>query len=181
MVLGLFKQRRDRIPYGLYGQIVDQARKPVFYSDFGVEDTVDGRFNAIALHASLVFRRMRIMPEPGLALMQEIFDIFMGDMDQALREMGVGDLSVPKKMKLVAEVFYGAAKAYDHAFEEGDDRLLADALLRNVFGADDPDHKGAPALARYVFATELHLSGISDDRILEGRLEFPEPARFRPT
>ena len=178
MVLGLFKQRRDRIPFGLYGQIVDQARHISFYRDYRIDDTVDGRFNTIALHASLAFRRMRIMPEAGVALMQEVFDIFMADMDRSLREMGVGDLSVPKKMKLVAEVFYGAAKAYDAAFEEGDDAFLAESLTRNVFGEQDGVNPQAPALARYVFATEMHLASIVDEVILEGRISFPDPEQF---
>ena len=66
MVFGLFRPKRDRIPYAVYGQIVEHARNPAFYRDFGVEDTVDGRFNAITLHAAMLFRRMRLMPPPGV-------------------------------------------------------------------------------------------------------------------
>lgn len=181
MVLGLFKRRNDRIPYALYGQIVEHARDPIFYADFGIEDTIDGRFNTISLHASLLFRRMRDMPENGRALMQEVFDIFMNDMDRSLREMGVGDTSVPKKMKRIAEVFYGAAKAYDAAFEAGNDGVLAEAIARNVFADEEGVPPGAESMARYVFASEMLLAEQTDAIFERGEIPFPDPARFRPS
>ncbi len=110
--------------------IVAQARLPAFYERFGVPDTVNGRFDMVLLHLWLVLRRLRTGTE-GTALAQALFDHFCSDMDDNLREMGVGDLSVPKRMVKFAEAFYGRTAAYDAALK-ADGSELAQALARNV-------------------------------------------------
>jgi cytochrome b pre-mRNA-processing protein 3 len=100
-------------PYVLYGALVGQARNPAFYRDMGVPDTVEGRFEMVALHVFLALRRLRAGGEPGKDLGQKLFDVLFDDMDQTLREMGVGDLSVGKKIKAMASSFYGRMQAYD--------------------------------------------------------------------
>src|SRR3981189_3208852 len=116
----------------LYGAIVAQARNPSFSLGVGVPDTAEGRFDMILLHLALFCRRLGGDPVAAGSLGQDVFDMFCRDMDHNLREMGVGDLSVPKKMQKMAEAFYGPLETYD--------RALAAA------GADDP----RPPLARKV-------------------------------
>ena len=100
----------------IYGMIVTQAREPLFYRDLGVPDTVNGRFDLLVLHLWMVLRRLRPM-EGGAELSQALFDRFCDDMDANLREMGVGDLTVPKRMQAFGEAFYGRAAAYDLALD----------------------------------------------------------------
>src|SRR5215467_3304390 len=106
----------------IYGMIVTQAREPLFYRELGVPDTVDGRFDLILLHLWIVLSRLRAAEagkEPGQGLSQALFDRFCEDMDDNLREMGVGDLAVPKRMQAFGEAFYGRSRAYDAALVEG--------------------------------------------------------------
>src|SRR5262249_51919508 len=108
MIFHLFRRPpQDDTIASLYGTIVAQARAPVFYQIYGVPDTVNGRFEMIVLHAVLLLRRLSTEPEPGRVLGQRIFDRFCEDMDANLREMGVGDLAVPRTMKRFGEAFYG--------------------------------------------------------------------------
>ena len=102
----------------IYGMIVTQAREPLFYRDLGVPDTVNGRFDLLVLHLWMVLRRLRPI-EGGADLSQALFDRFCDDMDDNLREMGVGDLTVPKRMQAFGEAFYGRAAAYDLALDRG--------------------------------------------------------------
>src|SRR5262245_49562483 len=98
----------------LYGTIVAQARLPAFYMSYGVPDTVEGRFELLVLHHALTARRLA--GEPATApLGPALFDHFCRDLDHNLREMGVGDLTVPKRMTGFAEAFFGRARAYDRA------------------------------------------------------------------
>src|SRR6476469_1399586 len=101
----------------IYGMIVTQAREPLFYRDLGVPDTVDGRFDVLVLHLWMVLQRLRAL-ESGAALCPGLFDRFCEDMDANLREMGVSDLKVPKRMQAFGEAFYGRCAAYDAAIAE---------------------------------------------------------------
>ena len=112
MMFPLFRRRsRQDTISTLYGTIVAQARLPAFYREYGVADTVNGRFDLLVLHLSLVFDRLA--EEPGSREAgQALFDRFCQDMDHNLREMGIGDLSVPKEMQRIGQAFYGRAQAY---------------------------------------------------------------------
>ena len=92
---------------GLYGAVVAQARQVVFYRDLGVPDTVDGRFELIVLHMVLLLRRLNREGDDGAALRQALFDVLLDDMDRSLREMGVGDLGVGRRVKAMGKAFYG--------------------------------------------------------------------------
>lgn len=142
--------RNPTVPRGtieaIYGMIVAQAREPVFYTDLGVRDTVNGRFDMLILHLWLVLRRLQPI-EGGSVLSQALFDHFCADMDDNLREMGVGDLTVPKRMQAFGEAFYGRSTAYDLALEAGEAEL-AQALSKNVFNGEALER--AKALAGYV-------------------------------
>ena len=110
----------------IYGMIVTQAREPLFYRDLGVPDTVNGRFDLVLLHLWVVLRRLK-SASSGAALSQALFDHFCNDMDDNLREMGVGDMAVPKKMQAFGEAFYGRMAAYDMALTDSREAAIANA------------------------------------------------------
>ena len=183
MIFQLFRRTRDDPSItSLYGTIVAQARAPAFYQSFGVADTVNGRLEMILLHVVLLLRRLA--PEPaagpsGQALDQAIFDLFCRDMDANLREMGVGDLAVPRTMRRIGEAFYGRQAAYKTALDSSDPRVLVDVLARNVLDG----HLGANAerLAGYVRAAMRALAGQSIADLRQGKLGFPDPANLETT
>ena len=118
MISKLFRHiSRDDSIARLYGTIVAQARAPAFYQIYGVPDTVNGRLEMIMLHAVLVLRRLESEAMPVRALGQKLFDHFCRDMDDSMREMGVGDLAVPRKMHRISGAFYGRQAAYRGALE----------------------------------------------------------------
>jgi cytochrome b pre-mRNA-processing protein 3 len=157
----------------LYGMIVAQARTPAFYRSYGVADTLDGRLDMIVLHLVLLLRRLAAAgAEPSVG--QRVFDRFCQDMDDNFREMGVGDLAVPKEMRRVAEVFYGRAKAYEAALAAQDVSELTKTLARNVFGRPEP-HSDARRLAAYMMEAVRRLGDYDATALAGARLEFPDP------
>jgi cytochrome b pre-mRNA-processing protein 3 len=158
----------------IYGMIVAQAREPLFYRAMGVPDTVNGRFDMVLLHLWLVLRRLRPVAG-GAGLLQALFDHFCGDMDGNLRELGVGDLTVPKRMQKFGEAFYGRSAAYDAAREAGEEPL-AQALCRNILDGRDIGH--ARQLAAYANAAIAALAGLDDTAFSNGSWQFPSPAPF---
>ena len=154
----------------LYEQIVAAARHPVPYADWGVADSVDGRFDMIVLHLFLVLERLKGTHEP---FRQKLVDEFFADMDRSLREMGVGDVSVGKKVRKMAEAFYGRVAAYDEALAKSPDFLIK-ALERNVFPNGQKDG-AALRLARYAIALRQSLAAQSTARIVAGEIVVPEP------
>src|SRR5262249_13452069 len=174
MVFRLFRRdpRPDTIS-ALYGAIVAQARREVFYVAFGSPDTVDGRFDMFVLHLALFCRRLTRETGPIHALGQDVFDLFCRDMDHNLREMGVGDLSVPRKMRGFAEAFYGRVEAYDRALAAAGDEL-AGALGRNVLGEAEPSASARrPAVSARAAAQSLE--DVDAAAIGRGHLVFPDP------
>ena len=168
------RQRRETIDR-LYGLIVAQARTPAFYADLGVPDTVSGRFDMMVLHVYLAYRRLASQSATRAAG-QKLFDRFCADMDGTLRERGVGDLAVPRKMRAIGEAFYGRARVYDAALAAADDAALAAALEKNVFGGASGSAAQGRRLAAYVRRTEVLLAQLGAEAIVGGSLVFPEPA-----
>ena len=160
---------------GLYGMIVTQARLPTFYRDYGVPDTVEGRLDMVMLHIVLVLRRLagpgRPLPPEGQAL----FDVFCQDIDDNLREMGVGDFAVPKRMQKVGEAFYGRARAYEAALSDSDPAALEQVVGRNVFGEPEPS-LGARRLAAYMRGVARRLSVADAAALARAEFVFPDPA-----
>ena len=115
----------------LYSKIISQARNERFYISYGVPDTVNGRFDLITLHMFIVLRRLKEIGSEGSNLSQDLFDIMFSDMDKNMREMGVGDLSVGKKIKALAAAFYGRIKVYDEGIIANDGKVLVNSLRRN--------------------------------------------------
>ena len=160
----------------IYGMIVTQAREPLFYRDLAVPDTVNGRFDLLLLHLWLVLRRLKSVAS-GTALSQALFDHFCTDMDDNLREMGVGDQTVPKRMREFGEAFYGRTAAYDMALTEGSD-ALAGAICKNVLNGEKMEK--AREIAVYAEAAMARLAELDDATLRGGGWQFPLPQQARP-
>jgi cytochrome b pre-mRNA-processing protein 3 len=176
-------QPRSEQAWRLYEIIVGKARDPGLYRDFGVPDSLDGRFEAIVLHLVLVLRRLkRDFPE-GVELTGALQEVFFTDMDRSLREMGAGDLGVGKRVKRMAEAFMGRLRAYDAALEAlpttGRDGLQA-ALRRNLLGTLPAGQGDAEGLAAYILAQMAALDAQDGADLRQGRLVFAAlPANAR--
>ena len=165
---------------GLYSAIVSQARKQELYLNCGVPDTVGGRFDMIALHAYVVLRRLKELGGQGDgALAQAVFDRMFADLDHNLREMGVGDLSVGRRIKDLAKSFYGRIKAYDEALA-GDAARLEDALRRNAYADALAGAAQVAALAMYLRAAIAQSREWTMDMLARAEIGFPAPPG-RPT
>lgn len=169
------RRRRERaVAQRLYGAVVRQARSPSFYAGGGVPDTVDGRFEMVVLHAWLVIGRLTAGGDEAGRIAQRLFDAMIADMDRSLREMGVGDLGVGRKVKAMAEAYYGRSRAYDSALAAGA-ADLSGALRRNVFGTVPPDggtRGAADGMARYVGAALRDLREQPVEEIARGHVRF---------
>jgi cytochrome b pre-mRNA-processing protein 3 len=172
MMFRLFQRSANReMIEGIHGKIVAAARHPALFTDYGIEDSLEGRFEAVTLHAALVLRRLSRMEAPAPEIAEDLTDAIFRSIDAALREAGVGDISVPRHMKNFARAFFGRAAAYDRAL--GCETIaLEAALARNVYdGRGNPDR-----LARYVKAADEALAGASLDALIAGKIPFPEPS-----
>lgn len=167
----LRRRPHERAGFALYGAAVAHARAPHHFAGLGVPDTLDGRFDMVALFAFLLVDRLRReQTEEGAALAQAVFDAMFADMDQNLREMGVGDLSVGKRVKAMWTAFNGRSHAYAEALDLGPPALAA-ALARNVWRTEEaPD--GARHLAAEVLAQRAHLSAQPFAALAAGQVRF---------
>ena len=175
MIPPLFRRSPKPTIAALYGAVVAQARLPHFYQEYGVADTVLGRFDMIVLHAALLLRRMRAGDAAMRGLAQGVFDAFCLDIDHNLREMGISDQGVPRQMRRVGEAFYGRAKAYDAALAQTDNALLAEALARNVYAEATEPQVAATRLADYVRQVADALQAQDLGALASGEARFPEP------
>jgi cytochrome b pre-mRNA-processing protein 3 len=169
--------RRSRRPANidaLYGMIVAQSRSEAFYRGYGVPDTVDGRLDMIVLHLVLLLRQMTTAHGSMPPLGQHLFDRFCRDIDDNFREMGVGDLTVPKKMQEVAGAFYGRAKAYERVLDSEDGTALEKVVARNVFGVPEPP-VGARRLAAYMREVSRRLAAQDTAALARAEIDFPNP------
>lgn len=176
-------KRRRAVALEIYAQIVRQGRLTPFYAEWGVPDTSDGRFEMIGLHAALVMRRLRSEGREGQELAQALFDVMFVDMDRSLREIGVGDLSVGKYVKKMAQTFFARAQALDGPVAAADVAAVEEVLARNVYvtGAS-PSEAAVRALALYLVQQWVALDRQAADGLMDGRLELqpPVPARDQP-
>lgn len=179
MILGLFRRKKSDETIGtLYGAIVAQARNPLFYSDHGVPDTVQGRFEMVVLHAFLVLHRLKEESEDRRELGQALFDLLFLDFDRGLRELGVADTKVPRKIREMGEAFYGRVQAYDEGLASDDENALRQALARNILSDPNGD---ARVLAAYVRQAAAAFAASPYESFLAGNLPFPTvPKGDRP-
>jgi cytochrome b pre-mRNA-processing protein 3 len=162
----------------LYGMIVAQARLPVFYSRLRVPDSVDGRFDILVLHVVLVMRRLAREPGQARNAGQLVFDRFCRDMDDNLREMGVGDLAVPREMRRMGSAFYGRQAAYEAALAAADDRELVDALARNIYSDASAIAGVATGLTNYVKEVVRCLDACEGAAVSRAEVSFPDPELY---
>jgi len=170
------ERQSGRIASALYGTIVAQARAPAFYARLGVADSVDGRFELLVVHLALVLRRFRDADDEAKDIGQGVFDLFCADMDRSLREMGVGDLSVPKRMKRLAEAYYGRAAAYGAALDAGDGEALAEVARRNLLGGAGGT---ADEIAAYLVEAAVAIQSAPPTAFGAGGLAWPDPSLIR--
>jgi cytochrome b pre-mRNA-processing protein 3 len=177
MVLARLFRRKpfEREGYELYGAAVAAARQPGYYLDYAVPDTLHGRFDLVGLHVALLIRRLRHDADPvGKELAQAVFDAMFNDMDLNLREMGVGDMSISKRVKRMWEAFNGRAQAYEAALDAGDEAALVEVLQRNLWAGTPPeDATAAPRLAARALGLDAALAGQTMSDLRAGRLEYP--------
>ncbi|PVB63742.1 ubiquinol-cytochrome C chaperone family protein [Labrenzia sp. 011] len=178
MIFGMFRRRNRDAEHKVYCEIVAQARQPVFYSGFHVPDTVDGRFDLIVAHAVLYFRRMRGEGKEASEFTQYVFDLFFQDMDASLREMGVSDTRVPKKVKVMGEAFFGRADVYNPAIDGENVEDLAAALGRNLY-PDNPEPVAQTRLAHYMLASARRLGEQTAQELMSGQINWADPEAFR--
>jgi cytochrome b pre-mRNA-processing protein 3 len=158
MILNLFRKSpaHDAAMNG-YRSIVAQSRQPRFYAEWGVPDTVTGRFDMISLHLALVLRRLKSAAD-AKDYGQALVDLFFRDMDHSLREMGVTDLGVPPRVKKMGNLFYGLVEVLGEALDDGDTGAVEAVLVKNVYGGPN---LGAAPLAGYLVAEAARLAGAS--------------------
>lgn len=157
MLQNLFRTRpRERLGQPLYETAVRQARDPAFYTRLGVADRIDARFELYTLHVLLLVMRLRDEGDRGAEAGQDLFNTYVSALDHALRELGVGDVSVGKKMRRLGEALYGRMAAWEPLLREGDPAGLAASLARNVYESEDAG-SGA-ALAAYAIASRARLA-----------------------
>jgi cytochrome b pre-mRNA-processing protein 3 len=153
-----------------YGRIVQRSREPRFYAGWGVPDTLDGRFELLALHAFLVLHRLRGEGEAAAGFAQAVFDTLFADIDRGLREMGVGDLGVGRRVKDMAKAFYGRITAYEKGLI--DDGALAAGLRRNLFGTVEPGPPQLALAAAYLKRQAAALQAQPLASLLAGKVDF---------
>ena len=176
MLKNLLRPRRTRdLGEALYAAAVAQARQPAFYTALGVPDRIDARFELYTLHVLLLILRLRDEGERGAEVAQDLFDAYVSALDHALRELGVGDISVGKKMRKLGEALYGRMTAYEKALRAGEAEELGAALARNVFEVDAAPT--APALAAYAMAARSRLADQPVDALGGGNVSWPEIAQ----
>lgn len=177
MIFGIWPRKRNNHAIEiLYARMTEGARRPFFYTDFDAPDTLEGRFDVLTVHALLVLRRLRNLPPPADKIAQELVDIFFREIDRSLREVGVGDLSVPKKMKVFAQTFYGRAQLYDEALETPDDDRLCTVLAR-IAGNDTVKLK---LFAAHIRQVDMLLRDYSLELLLSESFHFPDQALTEP-
>lgn len=175
LMLSLFRKPKPAgdIP-ALYAAIVAQSRQPVFFARMGVPDTMTGRFDMVSAHMGLVLRRLRREGEDTAVFAQALFDHFFADMDRTLREVGVGDLSVAKRIAKMGELFYGLLAVLTPALDAGDRAAVREILSRNLL--DGGEGEGLDALTDYVLDSGRQLDGQSVAAIRDGLVTFGTPA-----
>ena len=159
----------------LYAAVVEKARDPLFYTNLGVPDTVNGRFDMVIIHAMLVLRRLRgggkLADKAGKALLELLFT----DMDQTLREMGVGDMGIGRHIKKMAKALFGRAEAYEAGLDSDDPAMITQALKENLYRQSTPDDAVIGPMTDYLRRAAAHAQTESVAEIIAGRINLSVP------
>ncbi len=175
MIFGLLRKKNanQRIVERQYAHLTAAARQPYLYEALGVPDTVMGRLEMLSAVMILYFRRTRASATSGQEIAQQIVDAFFQDIDHSIRELGISDVGVPKRMKKLAGRFYGRLEAYAAALDAFDEAALAQALKRNIYPEEGEGGADMHDLARYLFAAEAHLTALDEAVIETGEARLP--------
>lgn len=172
-IFGLAARSNRNITAAVYSAIVAAARQPGFYAALGVPDTPLGRYEMLSVHLFLFLHRFKGFGGAEGALAQEVADSFVTDVDDSLRQLGIGDMGIGKRVRKLTRMFYGRAASYGEACEARDRVALAAALHRNIL-PEAGEWAGAERLADYVLESVEHLAGQPNAAMLSGRIEFLE-------
>lgn len=172
-----FKNRKIRKDAAarLYDIAVTNARDPVYYEQMGVADTIDGRFDLLTLQVFLIMNRLNELGPDGHKLAQALFDRMFKMIDLTLREMGIGDMGIPKHMKKMMKAFNGRAHSYRAALDSRDGDVLLLAVARNVYRASEAIPAGAQDLAEHVIDLYEAYQAHDLERFMSGALSLPRP------
>lgn len=172
-ILGrLFKSNPHKMAgHKLYVTAAEHSRAPELYELYQVPDTLDGRFDSLILHVFLLLHRLRSQGEEALELSHVVVDVLMGDMDRTLREMGIADVGVSKRVKKMLQAFYGRIGAYDAGLSAADDSLL-EGLVRNVYRGEAPPQEVLSAFAGYIRVQVAHLDALPIETYMRGEADF---------
>lgn len=168
----------------LYGRIVAQARRPEFYGELGVPDTLDGRFDMVALHLFLVMHRLKGQGEAADARSRRLFEVVTADFERSLRELGVGDQGIARRVTAMVGGVKGRLTAYDAAIAADDPDIDGDALEvaldNNLYGTvPEPDRRGLAAMVGYVRREVANLAAQPLESLLAGNIVFGDPPEKR--
>lgn len=161
----------------LYGAVAMQARQPAFYRAGGVPDTIDGRFDLLTLHLVLLLCRLQGQGRAAEHMRQHLFDLLAADMDRNLRELGVGDMGISRRVKVMGQAFWGRLAAYDAALQTAAEQrqsALMTALDKNLYGTVPGTEAMLAQMARYVLTIRDSLDRQPLTLILSGKLNFPD-------
>jgi len=178
MIMSLFRRNKkndnEKVVSRIYSTIIEAGRQPLLYSSWGVPDTPIGRYEAISLHMILFLHRTRSATPAVQELAQDVLDEFFLELDHSIRELGVGDAGVPKRMKKLGKMFYGRMRPYWTALDAHKGDALADAVMRNI-APENHESLNSDALATYMMAGAAQLENVSDEMLLRGEINFPAP------
>jgi cytochrome b pre-mRNA-processing protein 3 len=172
MLKGLFKPRPAQVAgQKLYARTSPQARLPALYAELGAPDTPEGRFELFSLHVYLILERLKGQGPQAADTAQALFDTYASALDNALRELGVGDLSVGKRMRKLGEAFFGRVKSYEAAFAKLPDAADLEAVIaRTVYAEADAGR--APDMAAYVLRQRSALAAQALEGFLAGEVDW---------
>jgi cytochrome b pre-mRNA-processing protein 3 len=179
MIFGLF--RKNKVNHALmvrqYDALTRAARDPVFFESMNVPDTVMGRFEMLSIALILYFRRTATAGEQVKAIAQEVVEAFFEDLDHSMRELGIGDNGVPKRMKKLAGMFYGRLDSYARALESNDAEALQAALRRNIRPENADEALSMRLLADYMMRAENALKTVPEAVLANGDAHLPAAAK----
>jgi cytochrome b pre-mRNA-processing protein 3 len=174
-MFGLFGKREARLApvNALFARVAEASRRPAFYIEGGIPDTFEGRFESLTLHTFLVLRRLRELPAPAADLAQDFVDACFAYLELGFRNGGISDIAVPKRMKKIAQSFFGRIKAYEAALVSAEPEALTEALRRNASPGE-----GAAILADYMRQAQAGLAARTLEAILSEPALFPALAQL---
>lgn len=180
-MFGFFTRKRANraVIEGIYAALMERARDPALFTEFAVEDSFEGRFETLTLIAVLATRRLKSLAAPAPDLAQDVIDHVFAQFDRALREAGVGDLTVPKRMKTMASAFMGRAAAYDQALKTSGNAALADAIARNIYASDPINTANAQKLADFARGFDHALADARIETLVDAIKSAPAAATFK--